>query len=269
MNRPTLLSSKMLRPAGFALATLICALAATPVSAQTDEIQVYTGKLAAPGEFTLVWHNNYTPYGLKTPAFPGAVVAHRTYNGVPEWAYGVNDWFEAGLYLPVYSHEQSTRTGLDSVKLRTLFAVPHAEKRDFFYGANFEFSFNSRRWDEKRNTGEIRPIVGWRSGRVDFIVNPILDTSFDGIDQLDFAPSTRIAFNQNDKWTFAVEHYADLGPIRHFLPSSQQSHALFGVVDYAGETTGIEFGIGHGLNKATDKWTLKLMLSWSLGQKGK
>ena len=68
--------------------------------AQTDEIQVYDASHADPGIFNLTWHNNFTPAGLKTPAFPGANVADRSFNGVTEWAYGVTPWFEAGLYLP-------------------------------------------------------------------------------------------------------------------------------------------------------------------------
>src|SRR6266536_4266524 len=44
-------------------------------SAQTDEIQVYDGGLAPPGVFNLTLHSNFTPRGVKTPAFPGAVVA--------------------------------------------------------------------------------------------------------------------------------------------------------------------------------------------------
>src|SRR5689334_14721811 len=72
-------------------------------AAQADEIQVYDGGLAAPGVFNLTWHNNFTPKGTATPAFPGAVVANRSFNGVTEWAYGVTDWFEAGLYLPLYT----------------------------------------------------------------------------------------------------------------------------------------------------------------------
>ena len=31
------------------------------------------------------------------------VVPNRSLNGVPEWAYGVTPWFEAGLYLPLYT----------------------------------------------------------------------------------------------------------------------------------------------------------------------
>lgn len=48
-------------------------------------------------------HNNFAPSGLKTPRFPGGLVSNQTLNGVPEWAYDVTDWFEQGLYLPLYS----------------------------------------------------------------------------------------------------------------------------------------------------------------------
>src|ERR1700694_1794894 len=51
-------------------------LAAAPrqAFAQADEIQVYDGGLADTGKFNLTWHNNFTPKGITTPAFPGAVV---------------------------------------------------------------------------------------------------------------------------------------------------------------------------------------------------
>src|SRR5258705_7301666 len=86
------------------LAPLILALVAVPhrVSAQTDEIQVYDGGLAAPGKFNLTLHTNFIPNGLTTPAFAGAVVPDKSLNGVPEWAYGVTTWFEAGFYFPPY-----------------------------------------------------------------------------------------------------------------------------------------------------------------------
>jgi hypothetical protein len=244
---------------------LLACLCAWPVvaSAQTDEIQVYTGELAAPGEFTLTLHNNYTPDGRKTSDLPGGVIPDGALNGVPEWAYGVNDWLELGAYFAVYTRTRDDHYLAESAKLRATFAVPHAEKRDFFYGVNFELSHNALRWEEKRTSAEIRPIIGWRSGPVDLIINPILDTSFNGLGQLDFAPATRVAYNFSKLWAGAVEHYADLGPIRHFLPGSQQQQALFAVFDYNGKT-GVEFGIGHGLNGATDKLVVKLMLSWSL-----
>src|SRR5258706_13171153 len=159
------------------LAPLILALVAVPhrVSAQTDEIQVYDGGLAAPGKFNLPLHPNFIPNGLTTPAFAVAVVPDKSLNGVPEWAYGVTTWFEAGLYLPLYSigtRDAQRRAMLDGVKLRLLFAVPRADDRKFFYGVNFEFSCNARHLYPSRVTSEIRPIIRCHLSPVDSMVNP-------------------------------------------------------------------------------------------------
>src|SRR5262245_56728099 len=103
-----------------AIAVLL--LAAPLVSlAQTDEIQVYDGGLAEPGVFNLTWHNNFTPKGAKTPGFPGGLVNNRNLNGVTEWAWGVTEWFEAGLYLPLYSVSESRGPSINGGKIRLLF----------------------------------------------------------------------------------------------------------------------------------------------------
>jgi hypothetical protein len=228
------------------------------VAAQTDEIQVYTGELASPGEFNLTVHGNFTPRGHATPAFVGGITSQGSLNGAFEWAYGVRDWFEAGTYFPVYTIDRDGRILLDGAKLRALFAVPHAETRRFFYGVNFEFSRNSRAWDQSRFGGEIRPIIGARSGRWDFIANPILDTSFDGIARLDFAPSARVAYNHNAEWAAALEYYADFGQLRHF---ANAQHTLFAVADHAGKSLDVEAGIGFGLTSSADRLVLKTIVS--------
>lgn len=232
--------------------------------AQTDEIQVYDGGLAEKGKVNLTWHNNFTPDGLRTPAFPGAVVADKSFNGVTEWAYGVAPWFEAGLYLPLYSHDKNIGGTIDGFKLRALFAVPKADERRFFYGVNFEFSVNSRSWEAHRISSEVRPIIGWHLKPWDIIVNPILDTAYDGVKNLDFAPSTRVAYNVSEKWKIAAEEYADYGPLRRFNSGNQQVHQLYGVVDHSTKYLDIEAGVGVGVTSATDKLTFKLILSRDL-----
>jgi hypothetical protein len=249
-----------------ATTSLSIVLSARPSSAQADEIQVYDGGLAAPGVFNLTWHNNFTPAGISTPAFPGAVVADKSWNGVPEWAYGVTRWFEAGLYMPLYTRDERSGWGLDGFKLRALFAVPGADARTFFYGANFEFSVNARRWDQKRFTSEVRPIVGWRFGSVDVIVNPIVDTAYDGIKNLEFVPASRVAYNASPTWAVAVEEYDDFGPVRGFLPRGDQAHQLYGVINRTGGLFDIEAGVGFGLTSATDRLTFKLILSRDLNK---
>lgn len=253
-----------LRLLRLALAMLPClGIAATAARAQTDEIQVYTGEINKPGEFSITLHNNYTPIGRKQPAFPGAIVPDRALNGVPEYAYGVNDWLELGAYLPLYSLTRDGRFLIDGAKLRALFAVPHAAERSFFYAVNFELSYNARHWAETHWAAEMRPIIGGRIGPVDLILNPIIDVPFTGFGGLDFAPAERIAYNFSKEWAAAVEHYADYGAFRHFEPADRQEQALFAVVDYGGEPLNVEFGVGHGFTAASDKLILKLILTRS------
>jgi hypothetical protein len=251
-----------------ALAAGVAALLLVPVLAfaQTDEIQVYDGGLAPVGTFNLTLHNNFTPMGVTTPAFPGAVVADKSFNGVPEWALGVTRWFEAGLYLPLYSRDNRSGFGLDGFKLRALFAVPNADDRTFFYGANFEFSINAHRWDTSRFTSEVRPIVGWHLKPWDIIINPIVDTAYDGLKNLEFVPATRVAYNFRSGWTAAVEEYDDFGAVHAFAPRNEQAHQLFGVVDRAWRGWDIEAGVGVGLTDASDRLTLKVILARDLNK---
>jgi hypothetical protein len=246
---------------------LVAIVAGMPLRAiaQGDEIQVYDGGLAPVGVFNLTVHNNFTPNGIKTPAFPGAVTSDKSLNGVPEWALGVTNWFEAGLYMPLYSIDKDLGAKLDGFKLRALFAVPKADDRKFFYGVNFEFSINSKHWDERRFTSEVRPIVGWHLNPVDVIFNPIMDTNYTGgFRNLEFAPSSRIAYNVSSSWALAIEEYADYGPLHDFAAARDQSHQLFAVFDHGSRLMDVEFGAGFGLTAGSDKFTLKLILSRDL-----
>ena len=231
--------------------------------AVTDEIQVYTGEVMPVGEVGLTWHNNYALDGLKTPDFPGGLVDHHTYSSVTEWALGVTPWFEAGLYLPLFTHSSNQGWTYNGFKLRALFVQPDNQDKDFYYGVNFEFSWNEKTWDTQVNTGEIRPIIGWRFGedrRWSFTINPILDNNYAGFSRLEFVPATRLDYKINETWTVAAEEYDDFGELRGFLPSDQQTHQLWGVVDFTGDPISIEAGMGFGLTPSTDNLAVKLML---------
>src|SRR5260221_45547 len=151
--------------------------AAVPALAQTDEIQVYDASIAAAGKFNLTLHSNFTPKGSTTAAFAGGIVPNHSFNGVAEWAYGVNDWFEAGLYMPLYSISNQGTT-INGFKLRALFVRPNAGEHVLVYGVNFEFSVNRRVWDPRRYTSEVRPIIGLHLKPIDIIFNPIVDTLY-------------------------------------------------------------------------------------------
>jgi hypothetical protein len=248
------------------MAVFLCAL---PGRAQTDEIQVYDAEIESPGIFNLMVHSNFTPIGRSTPDFPGAIVANHSFNGTAEWAYGVTPWFEQGLYLPVYTVYSTDRGAtINGFKLRELFVRPHAQAHTFFYGANFEFSVNANYWEDRRITSEIRPILGLHLHPVDLIYNPILDTDYrGGLGGLEYNPGGRVAYNLNDKWAVALEEYDGFGALHDFVPVHQQFHELWAVMDHASSKAlgiSVEAGIGFGLTAASDKITLKLMLSRNL-----
>lgn len=241
----------------------------TITSAQTDEIQVYDGQISEPGIVNLMIHANFTPIGRKEPAFPNAVIANNSVNGTAEWAYGVKPWFEQGLYLPVYTFtSQNHGAVINGFKIRELFVRPHTHTQKLFYGLNFEFSINALYWEPKRITWEVRPIVGVHIDRWDFIYNPILDTDYTGgFKGLQFNPAGRIAYNLSNTWTFAAEEYDGFGPLRSFVPSDQQFHETWGVVDRNSKLLSIETGVGVGWSAGADRLTLKLMLSHDLNSR--
>jgi hypothetical protein len=242
--------------------------------AQTDEIQVYDAEIAEQGKLNLMIHNNFTPDGQKTPAFPGAVESDHALVGVAEWAYGVTPWFEQGLYLPLYSYSQNDGMTFNGFKIRELFVKPHAADQTFFYGVNFEFSVNQRQWNERHYSSEVRPIIGWhikpgddaKWKQVDIIIDPIVDTEYTGgLKSLEFVPCVRVAYNLSNKWAIAAEEYADFGEFRAIASLNQQTHQIWAVMDRKAEKwINIEAGIGFGLTSASDKVTLKLMLSRDL-----
>ena len=248
------------------LLTLLVICNARVASAQTDEIQVYDAEIENQGKFNLMVHSNFTPIGRTTPDFPGGIIPNDSVNGAAEWAYGVTDWFEQGLYLPVYTAYSEGRGGsIDGFKIRELFVRPHAHDHTFFYGVNFELSVNYKYWESKHITSEIRPIVGLHLHPVDIVFNPIVDTNYTGgFGNLEFVPATRIAYNVNDKWAVAFEEYADLGPLRHFLKLNDQFHEVWAVMDHSSKFLNIETGVGVGLTAGADNLTLKLMLSRDL-----
>lgn len=251
MVRKTLLSLCL---AGFVLAPLAA-------RAQTDEIQVYDASIAPLHQFNLTTHTNFTPDGATTPFAPGVMISNHSTNGSLEWAYGAEPWMELGLYMPLYSFGGGRGPSIDGGKLRLLFVRPHADDHTFVYGMNFEFSYNARHWDPRRYTQEIRPIIGWHLHPWDFIFNPVIDNNWTGFSTLQFNPCARIAYNLNSHWAIAGEEYAQRGTLARLLPMNQQFQQVWAVVDHHGSAVDIEAGVGVGLTSASDKMTLKLLVS--------
>ena len=233
-----------------------------------DEIQLYNAEIADVGQFTIQHHFNYAFSGRKEPDFPGGLIPHHALNATPEFAWGITEWFELGLYIP-WAIDSEGRFLSNWFKLRTLFVTPNADKKNFFYGLNFEYDYTAPRFSQTRFAMEIRPIIGWRNPQWEFIVNPIVDLGFGTLGDIDFVPAARLARTFSKDLAFGVEYYTDLGRPGSFLSFEQQSHQVFAVVDFKIGEVDVDFGLGYGLTGGSDRFIAKTILTYALPVAGK
>ena len=248
----------------FAL-TASAALAADQVH---DEIQVYNGEIAEVGQWTYEQHLNFAAIGQTVPEFPGGFTSNHSVQGTPEFAYGLTKWWEVGFYLP-FAVSGTGEFLSNGAKIRNLFVVPDADKRNFFYGVNFELGYEMPQFSPTPWALEIRPIIGVRNKEWEFIVNPIVDVSLSSTGEADFAPAVRLARNLGNDRYIALEYYGDFGKIGDFLPLQQQSQQLFAVTDFKVSDFDVELGAGYGFTPGSDRFVLKAILGYAFPVPGK
>jgi hypothetical protein len=208
-------------------------------------------------------HSNYAFMGRKEPDFPGGLIPNHALNGTGEWAYGITDWWEMGFYTP-FAVDQNLTPYSNAAKIRQLFVIPNAAERQFFYGLNFEFSYAMPQFSDTQWNMEIRPIVGWRKGDYEFIVNPIVDLGFGQNGGAVFAPAARFARNLGDNLSVGVEYYTDLGPLQNWSPFNEQQHNIYAVVDFKIGRFDVNAGVGYGLTPGSDRLMAKMIIGTDL-----
>lgn len=254
--------------AGLALACALFAPAAR--AALPDEIQVYTDEINAPGEFGLELHVNTTPNGRRTPEFPHEVTPNNGLRVTPELSWGLTPTLEAGLYFPFTKEADGTvRFGGPKVRLKWLPLRPADDGAGWFAGVNTEFSWLKKDFEPETRRLEARPILGWKGADWLFAVNPVLDWSLNGPEKSgrpEFNPSFKAARSVASGLALGAELYLGLGPLGRPLPHNEQSRTLYFVVDWEGGPVPLQFGIGRGLNDATDKWTVKAIFAFDFAK---
>src|SRR6516165_1599175 len=232
----------MVSPRCLAFAAIL--LTASTISARAnDEIQVYNAEIAKIGQWTFQLHNNYAFMGRKEPDFPGGLIPNHALQGTGEWAYGITDWWEMGFYTP-YAVDQNFTPYSNAVNFEISYAMPQ---------------FSDAQWNL-----EIRPIVGWRKGDYEFIINPIVDMGFGQNGDSIFAPAARFARNLGENLAVGLEYYTDLGPLRNSPLFNEQQHNLYAVVDFKIGRFDVNAGVGYGLTPGSDRLMYKMIIGTDL-----
>lgn len=245
---------------------LVCGggLMSTDARAISDEIQVYTDDINKPGEFGLELHVNTTPKGRKIPDYPGDSPPHRGLRLTPEFSYGINKAWEAGLYLPTV-READGHFSVAGVKLRLKWMPLKSDEETggCYLGANLELSNVNKKYSESRRGSELRVMMGYRAKEWHLAFNPIFGYDLskgyrNGGPSFDYA--AKAVHDVVDGIALGAEYYSGIGKLSNALPASQQEKTLFIVADYDRKPFAFNFGVGKGLNGATDKWTVKTII---------
>ncbi len=232
-------------------------------AALQDEIQVYTDDINSPGEWGVELHINTTPRGLRQTSYVGEIVNHHGLRLTPEVSYALTHSLELGMYIPMVRTGDANWTVAGS-KLRLKWLPLQAqEAAGFFGGVNFELSQVKPQFAQSAKSLEMRNIFGWKNNEWLLAINPIfgwdLSPSFQHHSP-DFTLATKISRSFSQTVAMGLEYYNGRGQLNQRLPSNIQDKMLFGVLDYEGKLFNFNFGIGKGMTKATDPWTLKAVV---------
>jgi hypothetical protein len=230
-----------------------------------DEIQVYTDDIARRGEVGLELHVNTTPSGRSTPDYPGEVTPWHGLRVTPEFSYGLTDDLEPGLYLP-FVRDASGNVDFAGPRLRLKW-LP-VRQRDggdgWFLGVNTELSFVAERYEQGQVVLEVRPIIGVRARGWLVSFNPVLGWDLAGPQPggaPEFSPQLKVARTVAEGIALGAEYYAEVGKLNQWLPAPERSNTLYLALDLERRNWGLNFGVGRGLNDATDRWTVKAIFS--------
>lgn len=246
----------MMRPI-FMLAGM---LAISTAFAASDEIQVYTEELNDPGQYGVELHVNFVPDGARQPSYVGESPSHHMLQITPEFSYGINKNWEAGLYVPV-AREENGQVNENGLRARMKYIATPVAESHFFWGLNTEVGSSNKRVAESEWGMELRPIIGYRNDHWLLSFNPIVNTDLTSNAQPVFEPALKISHRVVQQLHLGFEYYADYGDTNKLLPLTSRSQYLFAAVDYEQKDFDMNFGIGRGDSNAPDSWIVKAIIA--------
>jgi hypothetical protein len=243
-------------------AAMVAILGSAGVARAADEeIQVYQDEMSKKGQFGLDVHLNYVAQNTAPLDYTGQQPSVYRTRITPEWAYGVTDHIELGLYLPLMT-VQANRLSILGEKMRIKWIPTTPDKQGLFWGANFELGKVEKSLDINPWNAELKGIVGWRGDRWTVGFNTNIDWAVSGPEKapasIQFA--TKVAYKVNEKLSLGVESYDGAGDFHTPLQFNGWGHQIYGVADASIGKWDLNLGVGYGYSGEPDSWTIKAVI---------
>ncbi len=246
--------------------------AAVLVHAQDEYVlKVHESKTLLQGENLFLTHTNFNSNGNQ----PGALISGNrntryAVHGSFEFMHGITDNFEVGF---VVLTNLTNTYGYHFVggHIRPKFSAPEGWNLPFGFSLSADLGLQNQDYFASTFGLEIRPVFDKRTDNFYISFNPALNFSFKGIDSSSkptFIPSFKTSFRTNDIIDLGLEYYGNLNALNTFKNVVEQKHTLFLVADlHIDPDWVVNMGPGIGLNDASNKIVIKLMLgkrlNWS------
>lgn len=231
------------------------------------EIRVYDDGIGDPGEFGFEIHTSRTFRRSRRADDSGELSTTRGLRVTPEVSYGINEHTEISILFPsVIDNRGDMYLGGQQLQLKWL-PLKAPTEGGFFAGVNWELVTATRRFDERRTSVEIRPIIGYRDAHWVAIAN--LLSSY-GVTKgyraggFDFSPAFKVSRAIGAGYHLGVEYFTELGKLARLAPHANQEHTAFLTLDVERAGWKINLGLGRGLNAATDPWMLKAIVEFPI-----
>ena len=229
------------------------------------EFQVYDADLVPKGGWEIDFHISHIQKGTTTSEQSVLPTDGQTHLAI-EITRGYAEEFELGGYA-LFARRSDGALDYAGVRLRPRFKAPAAWNVPVGLSLSFEFGWPKTRYEANSSTLEIRPIIDKSIGRWYFGINPLITHALRGPDAsggLEFEPAARIAVDLiSDQLKVGVQYFGAMGPLREFLPPSQQTHFLHPNAEFAlGKDLVLNLGVGIGLTDAAEKLIVTSRLGW-------
>ena len=254
------------------LAAVAIGLALSPVfvaqnafSQDLFEFQVYDADLVPRGEWEIDLHVSHMQKGTTVSDRTVLPTNGQTHLAI-EITRGYAEEFEMGGYA-LFARRNNGALEFAGIRLRPRFKAPGAWNLPVGLSLSFEFGWPKSQYEVNASTLEIRPIIDKSFGRWYIGINPLITRALRGPDAaggLEFEPAARIAVDfLADQLDVGVQYFGAMGPLRGFLPPSEQTHFLNPNAEVSlGKDLVLNLGIVIGLTNAAEKVIFTSRLGW-------
>jgi hypothetical protein len=250
-----------------ALAPIAIAYAGVaPAFAADEEIQVYMDEIGQVRKLSLDVHVNHALVGRNFASFPGEQISDNRTRITPEFGYALDGSWELGAYLPLANIDKDGDVSIDGVKLRLKYIAPH-EDTGWFWGANLEIGYVNDTLDQNPWNGELKGILGYRSGPWTFAGNANFGFKVSGDYKapVDFGIATKVSYAMSDTLSVGIENYNSFGELKHPTTFDRNDQQVYAVVDKTFGSWDLNFGVGWGYGEPEDNFIVKAIIGVPLG----